>query len=89
MSEATSTPQNACWACGYGIDSAADARDEDARPREGSWSVCLNCGAALVFRADLTVREPTRAELQAAPAELLRVQRVIFERGLLYERRGP
>jgi hypothetical protein len=52
-----------CPACGALCNAAsvADRRGE-AHPKEGDVSVCLYCQAVSIFRADLSLREPTEKE---------------------------
>lgn len=38
-----------CPTCGYAIDAATLLNYGDARPAAGDLSLCLNCGALLVF----------------------------------------
>ncbi len=40
-----------CLCCGYTMDSASSATKENAVPKEGDISVCLNCGALYALRA--------------------------------------
>ena len=43
-----------------------------APPEEGDFSLCLNCGAILVFGHHLILRALRKGELEAVPPELLR-----------------
>lgn len=38
-----------CPTCGYAIDAATLLNYGDARPAAGDLSLCLNCGALLIF----------------------------------------
>jgi hypothetical protein len=58
----TETPGNVCLKCGYKFEAASGAYDNAITPEEGDISVCLNCGAALVFNKDLSLRYPTPEE---------------------------
>jgi hypothetical protein len=73
----TRTPVTHCSMCGSKLDCASGRKDYGP-PREGDFSVCLNCGAVGCFTADLTVRGPlTPPELAAIPADLwIRIDRL-------------
>ena len=55
-------PRTECPICGYAMDEATGV-EPGAGPREGSLSLCLSCGELMVFRADLTQRRMTAAEI--------------------------
>jgi uncharacterized protein (DUF983 family) len=57
----TDTPKNNCSRCGSEMD-AATGFDPEARPKEGSISMCAYCGKLALFNADLTLRPLTDAE---------------------------
>jgi rubredoxin len=57
----TETPGNKCLVCGYRFE-AASGMTHDHKPGEGDISICLNCGAALIFNKDLSLRFPTPEE---------------------------
>jgi len=58
-----------CPTCGYQMDAHSAVGYEDAVPSTGDWSVCLACGALMIFQrtfGKLTLRLPTDAERDAA-----------------------
>jgi hypothetical protein len=63
------TPQASCWHCHRSYD--ALTRIEGHRPDPvGSLALCLFCGAiAFVADADLTLRPPTKSELEELRAD--------------------
>lgn len=76
-----------CVECGYDFDAAASIDgDDDARPRPGDLSVCLNCGHPSVFAGDLKKRELTREELANLSAESRRI--IAFARTHCMRARG-
>lgn len=52
-----------CSVCGHSMDRAAQV-DGQARPAPDDFTLCIRCGHVMVFAADLSVREPTVAELK-------------------------
>lgn len=62
MREETRLESFACPHCGYVCDACLSVKNEDARPKEGSISLCINCGEFAMFNADLTLREFTDEE---------------------------
>jgi hypothetical protein len=52
--------------------------EKQVTPRPGDITICLYCGHLLVFADDLTVRNPTDAEMTslAGNREVLRMQRL-------------
>ena len=71
-----------CPGCGYVMDAASDSTREEALPKEGDLSVCLNCAMPFVLRDDRW-RELTDDELLALSLaekrELSRVQIAVRE----------
>jgi uncharacterized protein with PIN domain len=57
----TDTPESNCPSCGKLLDAASSFKN--AVPSPGDFSICINCGHILVFADDLTVRNPTDAEI--------------------------
>jgi hypothetical protein len=51
-----------CLECGYEIDSTAEAFGRANKPREGDYSMCLNCGAVAIFDNNLQFRKPNKEE---------------------------
>ena len=54
-------PEQRCAACGYKFDQTTGL-DTEAQPRPGDVSICIACGAIQIFKADLTMRNPTAQE---------------------------
>jgi len=69
--------RSACPLCEKTLDAASAVSDGDAHPADGDLTFCVYCGAPLVFRADLTVRLPTLAELAKAPPALTRARALV------------
>jgi hypothetical protein len=72
-------PPSPCLSCGK-INDAATVIDEkrlEAKPRPGCVTVCLTCGHIMVFTDDLTLRDPTIAEIReiAGDQRILAIQR--------------
>lgn len=64
-----------CPECGYRMDRSTNVVGDEGGPAEGDWVVCINCAAALRYKADLDVRTTTLAERNDAPSELIEVIR--------------
>jgi hypothetical protein len=56
-----------CPQCG-GLLNAATSIDGEWKPEAGDLSICLECGAFLVFNQDQTVRKMAGEELKKLPA---------------------
>ncbi len=81
MSEPHRTKKgNKCLRCGARLDAAAGIQDGPG-PSEGCLSICIKCGHATLFTADLSLREITPEEWKALPAdnknEIAKAQRLI------------
>lgn len=59
-----------CPVCGYTPDCASGI-NHNRRPKPDDLSICLACGAALVFTADLDLRKATEAEIASLPQKTL------------------
>jgi len=71
-------PPSPCPACGKVNDSAEDTASVDgSRPTPGDYAVCFSCAAVAVYADDMTLRDPTRRELEEAPGELWIAQRQV------------
>ena len=82
--ETSRVPVSRCPDCGYAMDAASPVSgNADEEPRPGDLSVCLDCGAVLVFTNELGMRVATLREMNEAPPNLLRVVRIIVQRGRL------
>jgi hypothetical protein len=65
----------ACLNCGHALTATGLIEDNNAVPGEGSFTVCLYCSHLMVFRGDLSVRNPNTAEIieAAGDKEILKV----------------
>lgn len=53
-----------CWSCGSPNSSISDMHDGDgSAPKAGDISICFYCGAPGVISESLSVREPTKDEM--------------------------
>jgi hypothetical protein len=70
-------PVAQCVDCGKWLDGAAGVDTDDA-PDPGDFTVCAYCGSIMVYKDDLTLRQPNAAEaLEVAGDErILAIQRV-------------
>jgi hypothetical protein len=65
------TKPSACPHCGKRLDRATAADPADKVPPEpGSLSICIGCGAVLIFGADLTLEACPASVLSAMPPPL-------------------
>jgi Zn ribbon nucleic-acid-binding protein len=66
MSDSTRIPPGECPECGYHIDSTSAAYNYGGqKPSPGDISMCLSCGYASIFAADLSRRRPNKEESEA------------------------
>ena len=63
-------PTSFCPWCGYQVDAATCATDQNAKPRPGDLSMCLKCLSVLRFDADLRLEMLPEAEFRALPEEM-------------------
>jgi hypothetical protein len=56
------TPEGKCLSCGHVVSAAFSADEDDNPPRGGNATICIQCGHAMIFNEDLTLREPTEEE---------------------------
>jgi hypothetical protein len=79
-------PLGACVACGY-VVTAATGIGTESEPSPGDMSICLSCGALLLFDAE---RRPSRVApdgwLDTAPPD---VRAMVLGAQDLIRRRGP
>ena len=68
----TRLPRQPCPRCGELLTATNCLEDPEARPTEGSPSVCVYCGAALIFDAGARLHLATRAELRALSRDVRR-----------------
>jgi hypothetical protein len=66
MTQHTRLPPSYCPTCAVELDCATPA-EVDATPRDGDLTVCMYCGAVLIFTAELRQRPATPAELDSLP----------------------
>lgn len=80
----TEMPDSACPSCGAELAAATSVAD-DFTPTAGTGSVCADCGAVLMFTADLSLRLMTDEERRALNSEARQTialfQRFVRERG--------
>jgi hypothetical protein len=71
-------PASNCPNCGKLCD-AVTRIEEDATPSPGDFTICLDCKHLMVFADDLTLRNPTDAEIveAAGDPEILATQRFV------------
>jgi len=72
LDHTTRVPGSDCPACGYHID-AATCVEGNYQPSPGDPTVCVACGAVLVFTEARTLRATTAAEVATFPAETRRL----------------
>jgi len=70
-----SVPRSVCPSCSEPNDMAMGTQP-GTKPHPGALSVCWKCGHVMVFAEDLTLRDPTDAELIniAGDKHMLKVQ---------------
>lgn len=56
------TPLTRCENCGHSLNAATDTEALPSVPAEGDISICIECMAVSVFRADLSLRQITDRE---------------------------
>ena len=85
MTQAIKIPVQGCPNCGHIADRASGLSGES--PSEGDVSICLYCGAFLMFTSDLYQRMMDKDDLDRlekkhpdAWAELMRFRDLIFKR---------
>jgi len=75
-------PRGSCPLCGYVFDAASDCYGKD-RPKPGDLSLCLSCGAVLVFDDGMIPILPQAGDLEKLDSlthrQILRAQRAILE----------
>ena len=78
----TRTPVNHCLNCGKKINAASPAEAPfDAAPTPGDVAICLDCAHIHIYADDLTLRQPTGAEVVeiAGDPELVKAVNMIGE----------
>lgn len=75
-------PASACPKCGAVLDAATEV-SRRGPPREGDFTVCIECLSLLTFEAGLTLRRLTEEEFAGLPAETVenldRIRQAIVE----------
>lgn len=59
-------PDMVCTVCDAQLNHAGDKAEDGRTPSEGDYTICLYCSHLMVFRSDLTLRDPTAEEYQDA-----------------------
>jgi hypothetical protein len=72
------TKRCACLNCGHILSAAGTTEGDPVAPVEGSFTVCIYCSHLMVFKADLSVRNPNSAEIIEAAGDknILEVMRL-------------
>jgi len=64
------TKQCACLNCGHSLSASGTVADGvSAAPHGGDYTVCLYCSHLMVYKDDLSVRNPTSAEIIEAAGD--------------------
>ena len=61
IGDASDMPRTHCQVCGHLFDEASGI-GTNHRPRPGNVALCIMCSNPMIFKNDLTLREPTFAE---------------------------
>jgi hypothetical protein len=74
-------PTSNCPRCGYEMNLASSPwrDDDDEKPKAGDYSICMQCGAALVFNPNLTHRLMTDEEMGGLPVGIKKQFSIIIE----------
>ena len=74
-------PISHCTGCGKLCDDATGLATE-RNPRPGDFTICFGCGHLMVYSDELTLRDPTNAEVVevAGDPRLIAAQRVVAAR---------
>ncbi len=78
-------PDQLCLECGYRFDAACPVKGPDRDPKAGDVCICLNCGQAAVFTAELRMRPMLQSERCRLPdrvQDTLRRARLFCPRAL-------
>jgi hypothetical protein len=67
--------EDSCPKCGAHLDAAMPVgKEEDtARPAPGDYSVCITCGALLVFEKNMRVRELSLEEMETMESDTVKM----------------
>lgn len=68
LGNTTRTPLARCTRCRAEVE-AASALNHTRQPRAGDVTICLECGHAMVFAADLTLIDPDPEKLRQIRAD--------------------
>jgi hypothetical protein len=69
LSSYMQTKRCACLNCGHLLTACGGPKGDDPPPDEGDFTICLYCSHLMVFRRDLSVRNPTSAEIISAAGD--------------------
>lgn len=73
-------PMITCPNCGSEHDGALSTRINMPKPKAGDIVICIDCQAVHIYGGNLSLREPTEAEILELPlAEISRAQRALRE----------
>jgi hypothetical protein len=80
LDSASRIPPSPCPGCGKVLDAATGVDDKGLHqrsPEAGDVTVCISCGHIMVFAHDLTLRNPTAAEMReiAGNRHVIAIQR--------------
>jgi hypothetical protein len=70
-----------CLNCKHKLNASDTLEDDRDAPEPGCFTVCMYCSHLMVFADDMSVREPTDAEIVAVAGhgELLQMMAVLAE----------
>jgi hypothetical protein len=60
-----------CPKCGYAMDAHTGTAGNKEPPRPGDIGVCVGCMSPFIFDENLKLREPTDAEMDAIPKDIM------------------
>jgi hypothetical protein len=73
-------PETICHVCGHKNDGALEGNDTGDAPESGDVSICIKCQTVCIFNDDMSLREPTEADILEMPwDQISRLQRVLKE----------
>jgi hypothetical protein len=81
-------PPVRCPDCNYELDAASHPFDPAARPSPGDITVCFQCTTFLEYRADMTLRVASPADVRNLPSDI-RDQLFAVRRAIQELRRAP
>lgn len=70
-------PSSSCPNCGH-IHNGALAANSDVPPKPGDFTICMDCRAVSVYDADMSLKEPSEADLLDMPlVDIARAQKAL------------